>query len=140
MPGKSKYTIEDAIRIAQGRGGMCLSTEYKNNRTKMLWQCDKLHEPWEAVFKEINISGTWCPKCAGKITYTIDDCHKVAKERNGVCLSTEYINTDTKCYGNVISYMNHGKRILVIFNQEDLGVHFAQVEQNITWRWLKIWQ
>ena len=41
-----------AIKL-QKRNGVCLSTEYINTDTKMLWQCDKLHEPWEADFGHI---------------------------------------------------------------------------------------
>ena len=86
-------TLEDCIKTAQERGGKCLSTEYKNTSTKMRWQCEKGHE-WKASYHTIK-AGHWCPYCAGKAKYTLDDCQQTAIERGGRCLSTEYIIKDT---------------------------------------------
>lgn len=38
-----KYSIDSARGLALSRGGKCLSTEYVNNRTKMLWECGNGH-------------------------------------------------------------------------------------------------
>ena len=54
--------LEKCKEIAQQRGGECLSTEYKNINTKMLWKCKKGHT-WEARFNNIKNYGGWCPYC-----------------------------------------------------------------------------
>lgn len=59
--GKRKKTIEDMREIARQHDGVCLSRNYINMRTKILWQCIKGHE-WEARPNNIK-SGTWCPIC-----------------------------------------------------------------------------
>jgi hypothetical protein len=41
-----KYTIEDCKKIAQERGGECLSTEYIDIFTKYSWKCENDHK-WE---------------------------------------------------------------------------------------------
>jgi hypothetical protein len=89
-----KLTIEECQEFASGKGGKCLSTEYKNNRTKMLWCCEKGHE-WSAIFNSIK-RGTWCLKCSGSEKLTIKECQEFASGKGGKCLSTEYKNTRTK--------------------------------------------
>lgn len=41
-------TIESAQELARTKGGECLSSEYVNNRTKLLWRCADGHE-WQAI-------------------------------------------------------------------------------------------
>ena len=38
-----KLSLNDACMIAQERDGMCLSTEYKDNRTPLMWRYSKNH-------------------------------------------------------------------------------------------------
>lgn len=79
--------------FAKGKGGECLSDEYKNNRTKLKWRCSYGHE-WESVWSSVYLQGTWCPRCAGKAK-TIKDCQDDAKKCGGKCLSTKYVNSTT---------------------------------------------
>jgi len=94
--GNLPLTITEMKQIAKERGGKCLSKEYINNNTKLLWECDKGHQ-WEAAPSGIK-SGTWCPYCAGIIPLTIEEMQEIAKSRGGKCLSTNYINTDTPLF------------------------------------------
>jgi len=57
-----KRTIADMQRMAKRRGGKCVSTEYVNVQTKLIWQCAYGHQ-WLAVPNSIQ-RGTWCPVCA----------------------------------------------------------------------------
>ena len=36
------------VRIAQERGGRCVSSVYVNSMTKLTWECAKGHQ-WEAI-------------------------------------------------------------------------------------------
>ena len=56
-----RYTIQDMRDLAAARDGKCLSTEYKNQKTKLLWECDQGHR-WETSASNIK-KGTWCPHC-----------------------------------------------------------------------------
>ncbi|RHZ65136.1 hypothetical protein Glove_319g194 [Diversispora epigaea] len=60
-----KLSLNDACTIAETRGGLCLSTEYKNNKTPLLWHCNKGHE----CLKEAKL---------------------IAHSRNGQCLSEKF--------------------------------------------------
>jgi len=93
--GKQKHTLEICQKIAEGRGGKCLSTQYKNKEIKMLWECRKKHK-WETTFGNIKNQNQWCSECAGNKKLTLEICQKIAEKKNGKCLSTEYKNIDTK--------------------------------------------
>ena len=98
--GNQPNTIEEMHEIAEARSGRCLSDEYVNARTKLLWQCSAGHPPWEANPDKIK-AGTWCPKCgdisnAQKRKGTIEEMQSIAEERGGKCLSSEYFDNRTK--------------------------------------------
>ena len=80
--------------LAQGKGGKCLSTTYVNASTKLEWECQKGHR-WFAVPFSVK-QGSWCPKCAGVEKKTLEDMHALAHANTGRCLSTVYVNSQTK--------------------------------------------
>jgi hypothetical protein len=61
----NKLSLNDAIKIAESREGKCLSKEYINSETPMLWECNKNHR-WTAQFRSIKNRHSWCPHCANK--------------------------------------------------------------------------
>jgi hypothetical protein len=61
---RKKYTIEDMQKLAEERGGKCLSEEYDGVSSKLEWQC-KYGHTWKALPSNV-MRGTWCPYCAGK--------------------------------------------------------------------------
>ena len=107
---KKKYTIEDCQKIANLKGGDCLSKEYIKAIIPMIWQCKEKHI-WEAPFNSILNQGHWCWRCSPMaknvpencktFRYTIEFCQKIAKERGGECLSIKYKN----CKGKFILEM-----------------------------------
>lgn len=89
---KSK-SLEYVVKFAKERlNRTCLSAEYKNNKSKLRWMCDTCHYEWEASFKAMEKELSKCPRCLGRVKYTIDDCKKIARERGGECLSETYQN------------------------------------------------
>lgn len=60
---QQRLTIEDAKRVARERGGVCLSDEYVNARSKLTWQCHRGHV-WQANFDNVKNKSKWCPNCA----------------------------------------------------------------------------
>ena len=97
--GSKKGSIKAMDKLAAERGGKCLSREYVNAHTKLKWECSKKHV-WFAnpnmVKGAKNTKGTWCPECAGRRKLSIDEMHRIAEERGGKCLSSEYRNGRTK--------------------------------------------
>ena len=97
--GRIPLSIEEMKIFAQQRGGKCLSKEYKNNRTKLQWQCAKGHVWWAAPYSIK--SGRWCRKCAyenlsERFRGSLKEMQDLAQERGGKCLSDKYINARKK--------------------------------------------
>jgi len=63
--GKFPKTIQDAHDLAKSRGYKFLSPEFKNVKTKYLWEC-KLGHQWSAVYDNIKRS-TGCPLCSDNL-------------------------------------------------------------------------
>ena len=90
-----KFTLDDCVNTAAEKGGKCLSTEYVNNATKMLWECSKGHQ-WYAIYINIRV-GKWCKECAYEsMRRGLKDAQKLAESMGGKCLSEKYINNNTK--------------------------------------------
>jgi len=56
-----RSTIEEMRKIAKKKGGKCLSKTYKNDRTKLTWQCGDGHI-WQAIPTNVRRKA-WCPHC-----------------------------------------------------------------------------
>ncbi|RIA90150.1 hypothetical protein C1645_823713 [Glomus cerebriforme] len=91
----SRKSIDDMHQHARSRKGDCLSDKYYNVFTKLKWICEKSHI-WKACPEDV-LRGTWCPVCASNISYTIENAKQIASDRNGECLSKEYINNSNWC-------------------------------------------
>lgn len=83
--------ITEVKSAITAKGGICLSTEYINNRELLKIRCSNNHE-WETTWKTIN-RGSWCPECTtgtrtkNKILEKQIKAECVAKERGGRLIS-----------------------------------------------------
>lgn len=93
--GVARLSLEIARTVAIEHGGECLSGEYVNSRTPLLWRCEKGHE-WRNSLTGVRYRRQWCPYCAGKAKLTIELMRDIAISRGGACLSEAYSNTGTK--------------------------------------------
>lgn len=93
---KKAHSIEWARHLAATKGGECLSTEYRNNRTNLTWRCALGHE-WSAQASSIQ-QGRWCPICVGKKPpdMALVELQEIARVRGGKCMSANYILTKKK--------------------------------------------
>ena len=106
-----RLTIEDAHKEAEKHGGWCLSHDYVNSRTKLSWQCEKCNFIWQSNLSVIKNNNAWCPKCAKNAKHTLDDCRDLAVQRDGLCLSSTYINSvvklEWKCAKGHVFWMDY---------------------------------
>lgn len=65
--GSARHSIEFMKQLALDRGGLCLSDNYLNNKSALLWQCANGHT-FKKIYNSIT-SGQWCPYCK----YTTED-------------------------------------------------------------------
>ena len=48
--------------MARDRNGWCLSTEYDDTSSHLIWKCEHNHE-WPASFRNVVHGDSWCPTC-----------------------------------------------------------------------------
>lgn len=92
---KMRDTLEHMCEIARERGGRCLSAEYVNSDTPLLWECARGHR-WHARPHRINSPRpSWCPVCAKENSKkeTLAWAQGLARRHGGECLSREYGGT-----------------------------------------------
>lgn len=101
-----RYSKEEQLLRAKeyaiSKGGHCLSEEYTNSESKLIWKCHNPgHALWEATFTQVfkgGEGGTWCPQCVGR--FSKEEQLSKAKEyailKGGECLSTEYLSVKDK--------------------------------------------
>jgi len=61
--GSQKYILKDAKEFAKKQGGRCLSNEYENMQTKLIWKCKRGHL-FTANFFNVKKRKNWCKTCA----------------------------------------------------------------------------
>merc|ERR1712118_68890 len=67
---RAKRSIELANKLAERRGGTCISTKYVNVFSALNWRCKEGHI-WQTSYNSVQ-QGSWCPHCAGKARKTIE--------------------------------------------------------------------
>lgn len=60
--GNVKLTLELMQQIAKSKNGKCLSTEYVNSHTYLIWECEKKHT-FKSTPSNVMHSNGWCNLC-----------------------------------------------------------------------------
>ena len=84
---RQKTFLGKAKTLASERDGKCVSTEYENAHTKLLWECSKGHR-WLSLLDQIKI-GQWCKICKGS-SHDLQTIVEFVKQKGGKCLTTDY--------------------------------------------------
>lgn len=67
---RKRLTLSEAKQLAANKNGKCLSENYKNTKTNLMWQCEFNHI-WEARLDHVK-KNHWCPDCAGRRKLSIE--------------------------------------------------------------------
>jgi len=89
-----RLSITFAQKLALKNNGKCLSKEYINARTKLIWQCENGHQ-WQTTYDSVR-RGSWCKICKGLEQNTLKDCFELANKYDGICVSKLYKNAHSK--------------------------------------------
>ena len=86
-------------RLAEKKGGKCLTDIYINSKTKLLYECKNGHQ-WFA-YTSNTLKGHWCQRCAAlekaaKKKLTIELFKQIATTKGGICLSDYYSNQNDR--------------------------------------------
>lgn len=96
----NKSGLAELQKLATEKGGSCLSTEYTNSKTRMLFQCSNHeHKPFESNYVRVMRAGVWCPRCGNEKTTShtrlkdgLERAQAIAQAKGGACLSKHYQN------------------------------------------------
>jgi hypothetical protein len=81
------YTLDQVHKELKqsGRPIICLSTDYKNNKSLMNWKCLTCNYEWKSGWKNIKGSGKCkgqgCIVCANNVKYTIEKINEIVGEK-----------------------------------------------------------
>ena len=87
MSARQQSMLDRLHEHAAALGGECLAIGYKNNNTKVPWQCQHGHT-WDARPDNVLNNKHWCPECArNRRRIPLQRLQDHAKARGGRCLS-----------------------------------------------------
>lgn len=91
---QNQARFQECVELAREKNGEFISEAYMGARVLHLWRCQKGH-----IFPTTpdNVKRKhWCPHCVGLARKSLDQFQVIAKEREGACLSTVYVNSKIK--------------------------------------------
>jgi hypothetical protein len=140
--------LDEMRKIAESRGGKCLSEVYIKSDIKLKYMCKDGH-----IFYQVpaDTKTHWCDKCANHQRRTIEEMHELAEKKGGLCLSSKYINNKTpllwQCSkghqweskpGNIINNRwcricsNEAKRVILVSNDKlDIAKQLYYLGKNL---------
>ena len=124
--------LEIAQQISKEKGGKCLSVEYINTSTKMLWKCGDGHV-WEVALHNIKYGDTWCPKCSSKRRRkTMKQIYGVEHPMHNKEIALKVAKSSNNCY---ISYnYKTGEELICQGSWEKKAVEYFNFNK-INFRW-----
>ena len=87
--------LQKLQEVAKSKDITLLSKQYWGSHHKHNWKCDKCNYEWSAKAKDVR-DKSGCAKCWGNAKKTVEDMHELAKSKNLIFLSTEYIGALSK--------------------------------------------
>lgn len=112
--GCQKLSLDDARQAAAGHNGECLSLEYVNVMTPLLWRCAHGHE-WAANLNNIRSKGCWCPSCHLKNESQVREIFerltgRQFRKTKGLFRTNPLWELDGYCPGIEIAFEYHGEQ------------------------------
>ncbi|HLD91603.1 MAG TPA: hypothetical protein VI911_11450 [Patescibacteria group bacterium] len=128
-----KLTLEKVRQYIENFGYRLISTEYINNHTNILVQCNKQHI-YSVRFNNF-ISGKRCPHCCGGIKFTLEQVRAKLESCSYTLLSVGYTNSHTdleiKCPNNHIINMSYnafsrGCRCIICEDRQKIDYEYVK--------------
>lgn len=80
--GRPPRDLQYCKDMAKKRGWICLSSEYKNARTKMPWRCGYGHI-FDNSLDNLDNKKQGCPYCSNRTMHTVEWAQELAESRGG---------------------------------------------------------
>jgi hypothetical protein len=92
--GKRRNTIEYVKKFCNKKNIDVLDDIYINSHSKLNVSCNICNYKFKSAFNTLQYHG--CPNCSKCAKPTIDKFKNIAKSKNAICISENYINSKTK--------------------------------------------
>ena len=86
-----KLNISVAKELACAKNGKCISENYINNSSPLIWECKNNHQ-FRLSLSDVKNKGSWCREC---IKLRLEFAQNLANKRDGMCISSSYHNRRT---------------------------------------------
>jgi len=93
---RNRYSIDDVKEVFNKKGYKLLSTEYKGNKQKLDYICDKGHSG-KVSFSNL-LKGVGCPQCANNVKKDINYVRENIEYNDYKLISDEYVNSKIKLH------------------------------------------
>ena len=105
---KTAVKLEDAQKVAESKGGKCLSRVGTYNKKAVFqWEC-ALGHVWEAWYNNVK-NATWCPTCSrerfASQSDALENAKKIAESKGGVCM--EIYNSNRALFVTLMCKKGH---------------------------------
>ncbi len=139
--GNEKLTLKEVKEYFKDNDCELLETEYKNNRTKMEYECKCGNKKCKITFKRFKI-GQRCSECRGGVKFTYKYVKQYFEDHDCKLLATEYVDANTpmkykcKC-GNSdckisFSHFKNGERCKKCAIKRNSGKNHPNYNSNLT--------
>ena len=127
--------IPDANRIAQERGGFCLTDTWINSGVKLSWRCANNHT-WDAHFHDVQ-KGSWCPTCGKGIRERL--CRHYFEQLTGLAFPSFKPKWLLNAKNNRMELDGYCKELLLAFEHQGRQhyqkiEHFNRRNESLNWR------
>ena len=93
--------LSEIKNLSKEKGIEFISNDFKDVSKKYIWKCNRCGYEFDRTIEKMKISNG-CPKCTKERAnekiriHSLEEMKKLAKLKNGECLSNKYVNCDTK--------------------------------------------
>lgn len=113
QPKRKTLSLEIMKGYAKSKKGTCLSEEYINNQSHLIWKCEIGHV-WNASY--VQIQKHWCLKCHPNVSYG----ELYSREIISTMFNKEFLS----CRPNWLQNIHSGKNLELDIYCEDLNIAF----------------
>ena len=109
-----RLSINEAHKLAEERGGKCLSTAYTNANQLLEWQCSEGHV-WKAKYGNV-YWGNWCKKCSESLGERI--CKEFFEQLFRIDFPKSYPEWLINKEGNILELDGYCEELKIAFEHQ----------------------
>lgn len=119
-----KTNISELVEYAKSKNGKLISTEYKDNKTSLIWECVIGHQ-WKARWNNIKSQNQWCPECSK--FKTENNCKEIVEDIFGVKFNKTRFYYDINNSKKWFEYDGYNEEYKIAFEYHGIQ-HYEKID------------